>query len=249
MTAPREAALAPQSLPHGESPPNAKDSGVLAAGRRVFGLGFGLMLSISCHADGAAIATAGAGAAPACQTCHGAAGEGNAQAGFPRLASLGAPYMQRQLDAFADGTRVSAVMTPIARAMSVPDRADVAAYYAALPAPTAPAAALPTATGSAPATAASASVGTTLATRGRWADTLPACEQCHGPGGRGVGPDFPALAGQSATYLVNQLTAWQTGARPPGPMGLMAVIAKKLSEADVRAIADHYAATPARAAR
>jgi cytochrome c553 len=205
------------------------------------------MLSASCHADGAAIAKTGAGAAPACQTCHGPVGEGIAQAGFPRLANLGARYMQRQLAAFADGTRVNDVMMPIAKALSVADRAEVSAYYAALPVPTA---VVPTAPASAPPAApVSASVGATLATRGRWADKLPACEQCHGPGGRGVGPDFPALAGQSATYLSNQLTGWKTGARPSGPMGLMAVVAKKLSEAEVRAVANHYASLPAKAAR
>lgn len=212
------------------------------------GVGFGLILSASCHADGAAIARTGVGAAPACQTCHGPAGEGMAQAGFPRLASLGATYLQRQLAAFADGTRVNDVMMPIAKALSVADRAAVSAYYAALPAPAA--ATLPTASASALAAApASGSVGATLATRGRWADKLPACEQCHGPGGRGVAPDFPPLAGQSASYLSQQLTAWKTGARPPGPMGLMAVVAKKLSEAEVRAVADHYASLPAKAAR
>ena len=47
------------------------------AGRWILGLGLGLMLSVSCHADGAAIAKTGLGAAPACQTCHGAAGEEN----------------------------------------------------------------------------------------------------------------------------------------------------------------------------
>lgn len=219
----------------------------MITGWRVFGIGLGLLLSANCHADGAAIAAKGAGAAPACQTCHGPAGEGVAQAGIPRLASLGAPYLQRQLAAFADGTRVSEVMMPIAKALSVADRAEVAAYYAALPVPSAQTAALPTASVSAPAeTPAPVSVGATLATRGRWADKLPACEQCHGPGGRGVSPDFPALAGQSATYLSNQLTAWKNGARPPGPMGLMAVVAKKLTEAEVLAIADHYAALPAK---
>lgn len=217
---------------------------------RVVGFGLGVVLSASCHADGASIAKTGAGATPACQTCHGSAGEGAAQAGFPRLASLGAPYMRRQLDAFADGTRVSAVMMPIANTLSVADRAEVSAYYAALPVPAAPAAALLIAPASTPAAApAAALVGAALATRGRWADKLPACEQCHGPGGRGVGADFPALAGQSATYLSNQLAAWKAGARPPGPMGLMAVVAKKLSEADVRAVADHYASLPAKAAR
>lgn len=222
----------------------------MIAGWRVLGLGFGLMLSASCHADGAAIAKTGAGAAPACQSCHGPAGEGIAQAGFPRLAGLGAAYLQRQLVAFADGTRVSDAMLPIAQALSDADRAAVSAYYAALPGPAASAAALPSASASAHAAApASASVGAALATRGRWADKLPACDQCHGPGGRGVGPDFPALAGQSATYLSNQLMAWKTGARPPGPMGLMAVVAAKLSESDVRALADHYALLPAKAAR
>ena len=217
---------------------------------RCFGFGVGVMLSATCHADGASIAKKGAGAALACQTCHGAAGEGVAQAGFPRLASLGAPYLQRQLNAFADGTRVNAVMMPIAKALSEADRSAVSAYYAALTVPATPATALPTATASAPAVSPpSAGVGATLATRGRWADKLPACEQCHGPGGRGVGPDFPALAGQSATYLSNQLAAWKTGARPPGPMGLMAVVAKKLSEDEVRAVADHYASLPAGAAR
>lgn len=220
------------------------------AGRWILGLGLGLMLSVSCHADGAAIAKTGLGAAPACQTCHGAAGEGVAQAGFPRLAGLGATYLQRQLAAFADGTRVNDVMMPIAKALSLADGAEVSAYYAALPAPAAPAGAPPTASPQATAAAPTpASVGATLAIRGRWADKLPACEQCHGPGGRGVGPDFPALVGQSATYLANQLTAWKTGARPPGPMGLMADVAKKLSEAEVRAVADHYASLPSRAAR
>ncbi|WP_442909594.1 c-type cytochrome [Hydrogenophaga sp.] len=207
----------------------------------------GLMFSVSCHADGAAIAKTGAGAVPACQTCHGAAGEGLAQAGFPRLAGLGAPYMQRQLAAFADGTRVNDVMRPIAKALSDAQRVDVSTYYAALPAP---AAAVSTAPASSMATSsAPVSAGSALATRGRWADQLPACEQCHGPGGRGVGPDFPPLAGQSASYLANQLNAWKTGARPPGPMGLMSVVARKLSEAEVLAIAEHYAALPAKEVR
>lgn len=248
MTASLETSLSKQLLHRLDAATHIRGRPMLAAIGHVLGLGLGLLLSINAHADGVAIAKAGTGAAPACQTCHGAAGEGNAQAGFPRLAGLGAPYMQRQLAAFADGTRVSAVMMPISKALSVSNQAEVSAYYAALPVPAGPAAA-PPATAAAPAAGASASVGTTLATRGRWADKLPACEQCHGPGGSGAGPDFPALVGQSATYLANQLTAWQTGARPPGPMGLMAVIANKLSEAEVRAVADHFASLPAKVAR
>lgn len=238
--------------PHGLRPlteklTDAREVRLAVRGWQVLGLACGLMWSVGCHADGAAIANTGVGAAPACQTCHGPAGEGIAQAGFPRLAGLGAAYMQRQLAAFADGTRVNAVMMPIARALSDTDRAEVSAYYAALPAPPVPVTPK-TASTSIPAVAAP-SIGATLATRGRWADSLPACENCHGPGGRGVGPDFPLLAGQSAAYLAGQLTAWKTGTRPPGPMGLMTVVANKLSEDEVRAIADHYAGLPARASR
>lgn len=220
---------------------------VKSAPWRAITLALAWMLSMSCQADGRTIAQAGAGAVPACQTCHGAAGEGIAQAGFPRLAGLGAPYMQRQLAAFADGTRVSDVMMPIAKALSTVQATEVSAFYAGLPATAKPAAA---ATLLLPGTeTATASVGSVLATRGRWAEQLPACEQCHGPGGRGGGPDFPPLTGQSSIYLANQLKAWQTGTRPPGPMGLMSVVARKLTEAEVMAIADHYAALATKAAR
>lgn len=217
---------------------------------RGIALALSAVLSATCHADGASIARNGVGAAQACQTCHGAAGEGLAQAGFPRLAALGAPYLQRQLDAFADGSRVNAVMMPIAQALSVTDRAALSAYYAALPVPTSPATAVPAVAASDPAGLHKpAGVGATLAISGRWADKLPACAQCHGPGGRGVGPDFPALTGQGALYLSNQLMAWKAGTRPPGPMGLMAVVAKKLSDAEVRAVADYFASLPTGASK
>jgi cytochrome c553 len=217
---------------------------------RVVVLGLGLVFSAAAQADGAAIAKQGSGAAPACQTCHGSVGEGQPQMGFPRLAGLGARYLQRQLDAFADGSRANAVMMPIAKALSAADRAEVSAFYAALPVTAAPAASPASAATSSAATAsASVPVGATLATRGRWSDKLPACDQCHGEGGRGVGADFPALTGQSASYLANQLTAWKSGARPPGPLGLMAVVANKLSEAELRAVAEHYAAQPIRGTR
>ena len=78
---------------------------------------------------------------------------------------------------------------------------------------------------------------------------LPACDQCHGPGGQGVGGEFPALAGQGTTYLAKQLLAFKTGARPPGPMALMAQLSKKLSDDDVQAVARHYAALPPRPVR
>jgi cytochrome c553 len=83
--------------------------------------------------------------------------------------------------------------------------------------------------------------GASLATRGRWADELPACAQCHGPAGSGVGANFPPLAGQPAAYIAQQLKAWQDGSRPAGPLGLMQAVARKLKPADVQAVSDYYA--------
>ena len=85
--------------------------------------------------DGAQISTQGANGAPACVTCHGAKGEGNPSAGFPRLAGLGAKYLAEQLDAMADGGRVSPIMKATAQALDPAQRQAVAAYYASLPAP------------------------------------------------------------------------------------------------------------------
>lgn len=76
-------------------------------------------------------------AAAACGACHGTAGEGNSATGSPRLAGLPAAYQMEQLAAFADGTRQSAVMKPLVRALGLHDRAQLADYYAAL-APKAP---------------------------------------------------------------------------------------------------------------
>lgn len=190
--------------------------------------------------NAAQIAGAGNGrGAPACASCHGVAGEGNAVVGFPRLAGLPAEYLQRQLAHFASGQRQNAMMTPIAKALSVEEVQALATYYGQMTRPAKITALAP----AAPGTPVS-NVGEQLANRGRWSDDVPACSSCHGEGGVGIGTRFPALAGQSSVYLVNQLKAWQTGTRNPGPLGLMGAIAKKLSDADIHAVADYFSQQP-----
>ena len=44
---------------------------------------------------------------PACQGCHGAAGAGNAPAGYPQLAGQFPTYTLKQLNAFKDGSRTN----------------------------------------------------------------------------------------------------------------------------------------------
>ena len=169
-----------------------------------------------------------------CSSCHGAHGQGNKAAGFPRLAGLGAPYLEAQLNDFASGARENAVMKPIANALSADQRRAMARYYSQLRAE--PSQASTGQSKNPPDT------GARLGEHGRWADDIPACVQCHGPAGVGVGEHFPALAGQPAAYLEGQLRAWRNGKRPGGPMGLMASIAAKLDESDIKPVAQYFAA-------
>lgn len=187
-------------------------------------------------ADGASIALHGNDrGAPACVTCHGAYGEGMPANGFPRLAGLNAGYLKTQLDAFVNGQRTNALMTPIAQTLSGDERAEVARYFAGLSGPASMAEPVQETN----------SAGARLAIQGRWSQGLPACIQCHGEMGVGVGTTFPALAGQSSLYIENQLRAWQQGTRVPGPLGLMKVIASKLSAADIHEVAAYFSALPA----
>ena len=183
---------------------------------------------------GAEIAASGTpGGVPACASCHGAHGEGDAASGFPRLAGLSAAYTTSQLAEFASGRRDNPLMASVARALSANETEAVSAYYAALPGP-ALASAAPSPTGP----------GAGLALDGRWSDGIPACVACHGPGGIGVGTAFPPIAGQPGSYVKAQLEAWQRGKRPPGPLGLMEAVARRLTAADVTALAAWAATLP-----
>ena len=182
-----------------------------------------------------ALASQGNGrGAPACQSCHGADGGGQAAAGFPRLAGLDPGYLAKQLGDYAAGTRTNAIMQPIARALSAGERTSVANYYSGLPVPAHAGTATPDPKG----------VGAMLARRGRWSQQIPACEQCHGPGGVGVGAHFPPLAGQPASYLESQLQAWQRGDRHNDPLELMKHLSRALSAQDIAAVAQWFAAQP-----
>ena len=195
-------------------------------------------LPASAAPDGAAIVKQGnASGAPACATCHGENGAGQASANFVRLAGLGEAYLVKQLRDFESGARENAVMKPIASALKNEEKAAVARYYASLSRPHVPAQ---------PAEdEALLARGEKLARRGNWDKEIPACFQCHGENGRGVPPNFPAIAGQSASYTVLQMNAWRAGTRHNDPVGLMSAVATKLSDDDIKAVADYLASYPA----
>ena len=124
-------------------------------------------------------------------------------------------------------------MAPLARQLTPAQRAELAGYYAALPAPA----------HRGPGAAATDE----LWQRGRWSQEIPPCAQCHGENGSGIGA-IPALAGQPAAYIASQLRAWKEGRRRGDPLALMQRLAAKLSEADIQSVADYFTAPSAHSA-
>lgn len=92
----------------------------------------GLMTPPLALADDAAAGKIRAQAA--CASCHGAEGV-SAKSRWPNLAGQNDLYLIKQLNAFRDGLRKDAYMTPMARPLTDQDIRNLAAYYAGLPRP------------------------------------------------------------------------------------------------------------------
>jgi cytochrome c553 len=172
-----------------------------------------------------------------CPACHGAAGEGQPAAGFPRLAGQASRYLEHQLDAFADGTRPSPVMAPIAQAMAPEQRQQAAAHFAAMDPRTA--AALP-----AQPSPALVERGRQLAEVGDPGQQIQSCTNCHGVRGTGVGVQLPYLAAQPEGYMVKAMAAYRDGTRRSDPMQQMPTIARALGEQGAKAVSAYYAQLP-----
>ena len=187
--------------------------------------------SVHVQADaqaGAKLAQKGGAGILACMACHGAKGEGQAAAGFPRLAGQSQAYLEKQVREFASGQRVNPQMAPIASALDAGQIKDVTDYYASLPEwkPAVPP----------DAAAPEYILGQKLATRGKWNEGMPACFSCHATGGGGIPPHFPSIAGQPRAYTSGQLQSWQSSARSNDPQGLMKSVASKLTAAEIAAV-------------
>jgi cytochrome c553 len=204
------------------------------------GVGLGGSLPVAAF-DGAQLASEGNGeSVPACASCHGEKGEGQPESGFPRLAGLNSEYLLRQLRQFASGDRANEIMGPVAKELDDASMASVAAFYGSAIAEKAP--------HDTETTPEQIALGASIATVGDWPRGLPACGQCHGPAGQGVGSSFPAIAGQSQTYISSQLVAWKEGARSNDPLNLMTGVASKLDDDQLAAVSAYYASLPFAAA-
>ena len=171
----------------------------------------------------------------ACIACHGREGATGGTAYFPRLAGKPAGYLFNQLVSFRDGRRFNSDMTHLVQHLSDDYLREMAGYFAALDLP------YPAVTDRTDASAATLARGKMLAQEGDAARNIPACVQCHGAALTGVQPGVPALVGLPRLYLSSQLGAWLTDDRHALAPDCMAQVGRKLTTADINAVASWLA--------
>ncbi|MEZ5776937.1 MAG: c-type cytochrome [Paracoccaceae bacterium] len=165
-----------------------------------------------------------------CASCHGDDGR-SANRFVPRLDILSPDYFRASMKAYRNGGRESGIMSQAAAMVDEDDLADLADRSAA-----------GTASGlKAAARGAPESKGAELARSGT--RDVPACTACHGPGATETSALMPALAGQKQAYIETQLRLWRGGERKGTERSnLMTKAAMNLGDADIKAVAEWYAA-------
>ena len=198
-----------------------------------------------------AVGTANAGKtkAASCAGCHGEQGN-SMMPMFPKIAGQHPKYVINQLLAFKEGTRKNATMAPMAMGLSNEDMADIAAFYAEQQISSNE---LPVINQDdeddeeeesgnnddieKPDINALIKQGSDLYRNGDLKSEVSACIACHGPSGEGNKPAaFPALRSQHADYLIQSLSDYKSGARVSSNSNMMHMIAKKMSDEEIRAV-------------
>lgn len=162
-----------------------------------------------------------------CSACHGP--DGNSFFGeWPKLAGQGSNYLYKQIVDIRDGKREVPEMVGMVDHFSNEDARKVANFYAAGT----------TSEGEGEAT----ELGATLYKVGNLSKGIVACTACHMSKGEGNTPAaFPQVAGQQYDYLVNQLTKFRDASRNNDPNKMMQLIAEKLSDDEIKALANYMA--------
>lgn len=162
-----------------------------------------------------------------CMACHTADGSRGSPAN-PIIAGQHPEYLVKQLVEFKVGQRPSPIMQGIAASLSEADMRNVAAFYASKDAKPGFAKSKE-----------SVELGASIWRGGIPAKAVPACAGCHSPNGVGVPSQYPRMSGQHADYTAAQLEAFRAGTRKNSAQ--MIAIAAKLSDAEIRAVADFAA--------
>ncbi|MGR9086808.1 MAG: c-type cytochrome [Gammaproteobacteria bacterium] len=162
-----------------------------------------------------------------CAGCHGEQGV-SPMPNIPSLAGQLATYTYKQLQDYKTGSRAHDMMTPIAAGLSGQEMADLAVWFAGLPAPK-----------NQPGKE-TLKIAEQLVSKGDGKRVVPSCFVCHGKNGEGEKMDIPALAGQRADYFAETLNAYKSGARHNDIYSRMRLISQQLSEDEIRELAQYY---------
>lgn len=163
-----------------------------------------------------------------CATCH--TPDGNSIIpDNPVLAAQSAKYLSQQLRDFKSGSRKSPVMSVIVTTVDEAEFDALAAFFAAQkPRPVAKA------------KAKLAARGKPMFEDGNEDTGVPACAGCHGDDGAGSSK-YPRLAGQHPAYVLKQLQSYKSGERANDQRELMREVAQRMTEAEMRAVAEYVA--------
>jgi cytochrome c553 len=164
--------------------------------------------------------------AETCKGCHGIPGYFNASPAYhvPKLGGQNADYLEVALQGYRRGSRGHDTMQAQASSLSDQDIADVAAYFAAVEGEAE--------TGRTTASAERIEAGRTKAAT---------CVACHGPEGVAAAPQWPNLAGQHETYLLEALGQYKNGSRVDMVMN---PLMGPLDEESIEELAAFFASQP-----
>jgi cytochrome c553 len=170
-----------------------------------------------------------------CIGCHGADGNSQSQE-YPKLAAQNPKYLMKQLKDFRAGKRHGNTMNSIAETIRPRDIASIASYFASqrrqFSEENRP-------------TTDRKDIGRKIYNRGIPERNVRACISCHGRIARGkAGSVYPLLQAQHKEYLVRELNAFKNGKRHNDAGAVMRSLAKKLSKAEIQAVAEFLASAP-----
>lgn len=164
---------------------------------------------------------------PACSSCHGDKGNSSISVN-PKLAGQHEAYLAKQLGNFKTAERNNAVMSAFAKPLSESEIRNVAAFLS-----------VQTQKRGAAKDKNIVALGQKIYRGGIAEKNIPACAGCHSPNGAGIPAQFPRLAGQHQDYTIAQLSGFRAKTRKNSTQ--MEVIAKNMSEEEVKAVADYVA--------
>ena len=158
-----------------------------------------------------------------CSGCHGVDSSVNAYPNYhvPKLGGQNADYLEIALQGYRNGSRAHDTMHGQGSQLSDQDIADVAAWFASIEG--------------------EAATGILAADRDAIAagqEKSMTCQACHGATGIAGSPQWPNLAGQHHSYLVEAIRQYQRGERTDL---VMAPLVSQLDEEAIGQIAAFYA--------